>query len=426
MLYSFCRQIPSDYDSTTSSLTIPSAAAHVPDSATSPSTLTPPTTPVRSSPPRTVTQEERTVQLRKQLSLLTAERDDLTSQLKLARRESQRTESALKSEIEALKRASEKHASGEHRSRQKVLALQEAVKQASAAAGDIEQMVKGIEETLPGLNERAKKTQALHIKIKDEAEQKFIELDSVMNEDRKMVNELQGELTGVCAKLEKVTGKKEKLENEVVPQLEERLQDLQREIEELERLPLGDEDTQYDGEDINNPSNVRNWVSPIQRPSPQQRSSFPSHSLSNINFSPATTAPFSLPRQTSLRSSRPQTFKTRPNAPGPPLLPSYDPNFSLRGLAGQEESINPAPSSRVTSELKTGSTFHTPPRFQTQTVPFNTNVSFDYVVQRPSPNPVNEDREQPVRQMSLPSYVTNHGRARDGAIHPGDTHIGNG
>lgn len=339
MLHMFKQLVSLDYDPAISTLPVTSAAAHVQDSAVSPSTLTPPTTPVRSSPPRTITQEDRIVQLRKQLSLLTAERDDLTSQLKLARRESQRTESALKSEIEALKRASEKHASGEHRSRQKVLALQEAVKQASAAAGDIEQMVMDIEETLPGLSERAKEVQTVHGKIKEEAEQKCVELDGVMHEDRKMVNELQGELTGVCAKLEKVTGKKDKLDKEVVPQLEVRLQDLQREIEEMQRL--GDEDIQHDGDDLNSPWNVRNWVSPIQRPSP---------------------------RQTSLRSTRPPNLKIRAKSSGPPLLPSYDPNFPLHNTAGREETIGAAipPSSRVTSELKSGSTFHTPPRFREQ------------------------------------------------------------
>jgi hypothetical protein len=387
-----------DYDTASLGLPGASATAHVADSVASPSTLTPPTTPVRSSPPRTITQEERVGQLRKQLSLLTVERDDLTSQLKLARRESQRTETALKSEIETLKRASEKHAAGEHRSRQKVLALQEAVKQASAAAGDIEQMVKNIEDTLPGLSERAKEVQAGHNQVKEEAERKFIELDGVMHEDRKVVNEIQGELTGVCAKLEKVTGKKDKLETEAVPQLEERLQDLRREIEEFERLPQGDEGIQQDGEDINGPWNVRNWVPPIQRPSPQQRSTFPSQSNPNPNPNLSSVpTPFSLPRQASFRSTRPNNFKARTSVPGPPMLPSYDPNFPLRNLAGHEKTISPTvtPPSRVTSELKPGSTFHTPPRFQTQNLSYNSNPPFDYVVQRPSPNPGNEDRELP-------------------------------
>jgi len=63
----------------------------------------------------------------------------------------------LKGEIETLKRASEKHASGEHRSRQKVLALQEAVKQANAAAEELEEMAKSIEATFPALELQAQR-----------------------------------------------------------------------------------------------------------------------------------------------------------------------------------------------------------------------------------------------------------------------------
>ncbi|KAF8527833.1 hypothetical protein BU17DRAFT_38381, partial [Hysterangium stoloniferum] len=217
----------SPYDTASQGLPIINAANHPSDPAVSPSTLTPPTTPIRSSPPRTIPPEERVSQLRKQLGLLTTERDDLGSQLKLARRESQRTETALKGEIETLKRASEKHASGEHRSRQKVLALQEAVKQASAATGDIEKMIRGIEETLPALNQRAKEVQATHDTVKDEVARKSQELDVSLREDSRKVQELQAELSGVCSRLERVRGKKEKLETEIIPLLEAKLEQLQ-------------------------------------------------------------------------------------------------------------------------------------------------------------------------------------------------------
>ncbi|KAF8589077.1 hypothetical protein K439DRAFT_462541 [Ramaria rubella] len=388
---------PGPGDQATSNLPIANGTTHVPESAVSPSTLTPPTTPIRSSPPRPITPEERATQLRKQLALLTVERDELTSQLKLARRESQRTETALKSEIETLKRASEKHASGEHRSRQKVLALQEAVKQASAAAYDIEKMVRDIEETLPGLDERAREAQAVHNKVKGETDRKCAELDMVIQKDKKLLNELHGELTGVCAKLEKVTSKKEKLEKEVVPHLEEKLRGLQREIEEMQRTTPEYEDIQHDFEDINGPWNVRNWVPPIQRPSPQQSSNFPTHNHSSSI--PAASSP-SLPRHPSFRSqTRPPNFKSHANtALSPPLLPSYDPNFSLRNLPAQEEPIGStgAAPSRVTSELKSGTTFHTPPRFQAQnSTHMNSSSSFDFVVQRPSPGTMNGEREQP-------------------------------
>ncbi|GJJ07774.1 hypothetical protein Clacol_001979 [Clathrus columnatus] len=233
-----------------------------------PPTLTPPMTPVRSSPPRPINPEERAPQLRKQISLFAAEREDLISQLKITRRESQRTEAALKSEIESLKRASEKHSAVEHRTRQKVLALQEAVKQANTAASDIEQKVKGIEDLLPSLNQQAKEAQTLHNRTKRELERKKTELGMSLGEGTKAVQNLQGELNTICVKMDKLTGKKEKLEKETIPHLEEKLKELR---DSLERLEVQNDDERHDEES----HSTRNWVSPIQRPSPQQRSSFP-------------------------------------------------------------------------------------------------------------------------------------------------------
>lgn len=386
-------------DPATSDLPGVNTASHAPDHATSLAALTPPTTPIRSSPPRTITPEERAAQLRKQLALLNSERDDLISELKLARRESQRAETALKGEIEILKRASEKHASGEHRSRQKVLALQEAVKQASAAAGGIEKMAVDIEEAMLGLSERAEEVQVEHNKVTEQAERRSTAVDAAMQADRKLVAELQGDLAGVCAKLEKVTGKKEKLEREAVPQLEERLQEIQREMEEMERANPTDDNSQQDEEDIHGPLNVRNWVPPIQRPSPHQRHIF----TSNASFH-ATAPSFSPPRQATFRSPRAPHFKPCSNAVLPPLLPSYDPNFSLRGLPSHEEAPGPKgeQSIRMMSELKPGSTFHTPPRFQTPNTSYP--APFDFVVRRPSPNFVSSGEDDPPsRQTSLPT-----------------------
>lgn len=233
-----------------------------------PPTLTPPTTPIRSSPPKAVT-EDHITQLRKQLTLVNAERDELISYLKVARRESQRTETILKSEIETLKRASEKHASSEHRSRQKVLALQEAVKQTNAAAGDLEDEIKNVEDTLPALGERARTAQLSYERVKYEVEQTCSELNVAMNSDNQIIQELHGDLTNVCAKLEKVDAKREKLEKDVIPHLEEKLLEIRREIAE-ERTLLS-EDYQHDAaDDITGIWNVRNWMSPIQRPALQR------------------------------------------------------------------------------------------------------------------------------------------------------------
>lgn len=238
-----------------------------------PATLTPPMTPVRSSPPRTINSEERALQLRKQISLLAAEREDLVTQLKITRRDSQRAEAALKSEIESLRRASEKHSTGEHRSRQKVLALQEAVKQSTAAATEMEQKAKGIEDILSTLNRRAKEAQELHDRTNHELKQRRNELRMSLTDGTKAVQNLQGELNSICAKIDKLNGKKDKLEKETIPQLEEKLNELRNSVETLE-MDTQKSDERYDEESQNGWSS-KNWVPPIQRPSPQQRSSYP-------------------------------------------------------------------------------------------------------------------------------------------------------
>ena len=244
--------------------------SHGPDPAISPSTLTPPTTPIRTSPPRILTAEERASQLRKQLSLINAEREDFASQLKQSRRESQRTETLLKGEIETLKRASEKHASGEHRSRQKVLALQEAVKQANAAAEELEEMAKSIEETFPALELQAQRAQATRDTVKADVDKTCGQLDAAMNRDSKVIQELQGELTSVCSKLERVTAKRDKLEKETVPQLEERLREVRRDLEQVQSSSVGVDDGYIEDDSA---AYFRGWLPPIQRPSPQSHSS---------------------------------------------------------------------------------------------------------------------------------------------------------
>ncbi|EEB88711.1 hypothetical protein MPER_13285, partial [Moniliophthora perniciosa FA553] len=66
-----------------------------------------------------------------------------------ARGDSQKADAALRSEIEALKRASERHATGELRMKQKVLALQEAIKRANVSVTDIKAETIQVEEFIP-------------------------------------------------------------------------------------------------------------------------------------------------------------------------------------------------------------------------------------------------------------------------------------
>ncbi|OCH93960.1 hypothetical protein OBBRIDRAFT_723897, partial [Obba rivulosa] len=109
--------------------------------------------PTASAPPA-LTLEDRRVQLTHTLNMLNAEHASLGTALKTARREAQRADAALRAEIDALKRAADKHAAGEQRARQKVLALQEAAKQTAAAARELDELVADIEAALPALEAR--------------------------------------------------------------------------------------------------------------------------------------------------------------------------------------------------------------------------------------------------------------------------------
>ncbi|KAG6856511.1 hypothetical protein H0H87_003704 [Tephrocybe sp. NHM501043] len=106
---------------------------------------TPPTTTVA------LTIEDRLSHLQHTLSLVNAERETLTTALKSARRDSQKADAALRSEIETLKRASEKHVAGDHRAKQKILSLQEAVKRGQTATRETEQLVEELEQLVPEL-----------------------------------------------------------------------------------------------------------------------------------------------------------------------------------------------------------------------------------------------------------------------------------
>ncbi|TFK91633.1 hypothetical protein K466DRAFT_595919 [Polyporus arcularius HHB13444] len=192
-------------------------------------------------PPPTLSLEDRRVQLTHTLNILNAEHTSLTSTLKSARRESQKADAALRSEIDTLKRASDRHNAGEGRARKKVLALQEAVKQTLAAARDIEALVKDIEAALPALQERKVEVEKEWKKVKDDAAKvKARRLEAEQREKARQ-EVMQAELVGLVNRLEKLNGKREKLEGEggVLAELEERLRKLEEERERIEKDPYG-------------------------------------------------------------------------------------------------------------------------------------------------------------------------------------------
>ncbi|KAJ6631065.1 hypothetical protein B0H10DRAFT_1980682 [Mycena sp. CBHHK59/15] len=191
--------------------------APLPTPSTSPNRTMAVTPPVTNPHPQ-LTLEDRLNQLQHTLTLITSERESLSVSLKAARRDAQKADAALRSEIEILKRASEKHTAAEHRARQKVLALQEAAKRAQISTREMEELVQNVETELPSLRQQRAEKEGAYLKIKEDADR---------------------ELTGLNNKMERLAGKREKLELGTIPDLEEQLREIELEIERVEADPLG-------------------------------------------------------------------------------------------------------------------------------------------------------------------------------------------
>lgn len=152
----------------------------------------------------------------------------------MARKESQRSENAVRAEIETLKKAAEKQAVADQRAKQKVLALQEAIKQTHSAALDIESQTRALQDELPGITQEVSLVEEDYNTVSETSEKKEAETDLALKADKKRVAEAQAELTSVTNRTEKLTLKREKLAHETVPELEHQLAEVRREIDQLE------------------------------------------------------------------------------------------------------------------------------------------------------------------------------------------------
>ncbi|KAH9941184.1 uncharacterized protein BXZ73DRAFT_98397 [Epithele typhae] len=202
------------------------------------------------APAATPTLEERRQQLVHALALLTAEHGQLAAALKTARRESQKADAALRAEIDALRRAADRHAAGEGRARKKVLALQEAAKQTLAAARELEALVEDIEAARPALEKKREALEREEVRVREEAARVRQRKEEAEMREKARAEAAQGELAAAVNRLEKLNAKREKLEGEggVLAELEERLRKLEEERERIEKDPYGYEGEGEDGE----------------------------------------------------------------------------------------------------------------------------------------------------------------------------------
>ncbi|KAF8327230.1 uncharacterized protein EI90DRAFT_3018291 [Cantharellus anzutake] len=193
-------------------------------------------TPTLDSPPNPpLTVEERASQLLQELSALSAEKEAIVARLKSARKESQRADHALRNEIEALKRASEKAAQTDLRNRQRFIALQGATRQLLSASVEADEQVKLVEESLPPLEDRLRAVETEYQEVQKEAARSRAQVQEALKSDKRRVVEMEVQLASLSHRLDKLSTKRDKLVSDTVPTLEDRLSQLGKEIEEVER-----------------------------------------------------------------------------------------------------------------------------------------------------------------------------------------------
>ncbi|KAJ7096687.1 hypothetical protein B0H15DRAFT_880161 [Mycena belliarum] len=323
----------------------------LPTPSTSPSRTMSATPPIVIPHPQ-FTLEDRLNQLQHTLSVITQERDSLSVSFKTARRDAQKADAALRSEIEILKRASEKHTVAEHRARQKVLALQEAGKRAQLSTREMEELVLEVEAELPSLkNQRAEKEEA-YLKIRDDADRAQKDRERAAERERRKLELMKGELTGLNNKMERLGGKREKLETGTIPDLEEQLREIELEIERIEADPLGyaySEDPLEDVEDHEHSAGYNHiqWARqqsssaasrpspvPIQRPS----TTFPQWTAPPRHQPSSNTNPNPLHHQRSSSSRAP-----RSPIPLAPTLPQRHSSLKSTSASDSSSSLNSSP-----------------------------------------------------------------------------------
>ncbi|KIJ14588.1 hypothetical protein PAXINDRAFT_12689 [Paxillus involutus ATCC 200175] len=195
------------------------------------------------TPSPTPTPEDRLRTLSHQLNALHSEQAALQAALKSSRRDANKSSTALRTDIDVLKRASEKAAIAEGKARQRVRNLEDAVRRAHEVRVELEKATGLDEQELPGLKEKQLEAEEVLRKVKAEADEVRAEREKREEEARKRKESMKGECATLNQKLERLGVKKDKLENSVISDLEAQLAEIEREIEATERSGLQSNET---------------------------------------------------------------------------------------------------------------------------------------------------------------------------------------
>jgi hypothetical protein len=214
----------------------------------------PPSTP--ESPGQTVQSFEEYINtLQRTLAHLQSEHETLLSDLKSAKRDSQKSQSALRAEISTLKKAVQKHAAGDVRMRQKARALEEATKQASRGRTDVDNERVALENEHTAREPKRVAQQSRWEAARGSADIERCKRERSEEAAAERVQNAKADLTALESRLDKLRIRREKLcgsaggsdeeegapkiEGGIVGELSARLHELQRERKAIEDDPYG-------------------------------------------------------------------------------------------------------------------------------------------------------------------------------------------
>lgn len=159
----------------------------------------------------------------------------IQASIRRARKDASRAESALRSEIEAIKRGLERMSDVDHRSKQKVLALQESIRQATLHAKDIDEEASEVEGEREEWERREREKEAELQHVKRAVEENLRQGDAKTKQDDEEVETVEKELHKVTRLLEDKWAAKLKVERERVAEAEQELLRVQMDIDNLLR-----------------------------------------------------------------------------------------------------------------------------------------------------------------------------------------------
>jgi predicted nucleic acid-binding Zn-ribbon protein len=192
--------------------------------------------PSQSQTPRSTTppQEDCLPPLQSQLSSLQAQIANLAATLKSTRRDSQKADAALKSEIEVLNRASEKASAAEAKARQRIRALEDAARRANEGKEEVDHVRSELESEVPGLRKQVREREEECEALRKEAGKVHREREAKEEVRRRRIEGVKADIGSTEHRLERLSGRQEKLEGTVLPDLEKTLREIEKEIEEVE------------------------------------------------------------------------------------------------------------------------------------------------------------------------------------------------